>query len=65
RRRLEEAFLGLAESPRRIAVAGVALGLLAFAVIVASVSWHPSFTPLYGLQSSVENTLSRIQISLD
>ncbi|MBW8484477.1 hypothetical protein [Actinomadura parmotrematis] len=61
RRLLEEAFLRAARVPHRIAAAGVVLGLLAFAAAGAALSLTPSFAPMYGLQSSLENSLGRLQ----
>ncbi|MFC5184692.1 serine/threonine-protein kinase [Actinomadura harenae] len=64
RRALESAFEPLAWRPGTVAVAGLVLGVLTLAGLVAAMSFTPSFAPLYGLQSSLEATLSRFQNSL-
>ncbi|WP_026414743.1 hypothetical protein [Actinomadura oligospora] len=64
RRALESAFEPLAWRPGTVAAAGLVLGVLTLAGLVAAMSFTPSFAPLYGLQSSLEATLSRFQNSL-
>ncbi|MEV5569010.1 hypothetical protein AB0L06_03100 [Spirillospora sp. NPDC052269] len=64
RRALESAFEPLAWRPGTVAVAGLVLGVLTLVGLVAAMSFTPSFAPLYGLQSSLEATLSRLQNSL-
>lgn len=64
RRALESAFEPLAWRPGTVAVAGLVLGVLTLGGLVAAMSLTPSFAPLYGLQSSLEATLSRFQNSL-
>ncbi|MFF5259138.1 hypothetical protein ACFY4C_09335 [Actinomadura viridis] len=64
RRHLEEVFASVARAPRRIAVAGVVLGALALVAVVAAISLTPSLAPLYGLQSSLESGVARLQASL-
>ncbi|MFI6520171.1 hypothetical protein ACIBF1_31765 [Spirillospora sp. NPDC050679] len=64
RRQLERAFMTIADVPRWIAAAGIGLGLLAFLSIVGAMSLTPSFSPLYGLQSTLANSLIRLQSAL-
>ncbi|MEV4257721.1 hypothetical protein AB0J52_31565, partial [Spirillospora sp. NPDC049652] len=64
RRALETAFEPLAWRPGTLAVAGLVLGVLTLGGLVAAMSFTPSFAPLYGLQSSLEATLSRFQNAL-
>ncbi|MCP2339879.1 hypothetical protein [Actinomadura rupiterrae] len=64
RRALERAFEPLAWRPGTVAAAGLVLGVLSLAGLVAAMSLTPSFAPLYGLQSTLEATVSRIQNSL-
>ncbi|WP_433326997.1 protein kinase domain-containing protein [Spirillospora sp. CA-294931] len=64
RRRLERAFMAVARVPRRIAAAGVALGVLAFLSVVAAISVTPSFAPLYGTQHTLQEAVGRLQTSL-
>ncbi|WP_019633103.1 hypothetical protein [Actinomadura atramentaria] len=64
RQSLERVFFLAARVPHRIAIAGVVLGLAAFAVVAAAMSLTPSFAPLYGLQSSLDASLTRLQSSL-
>ncbi|MQY03161.1 hypothetical protein [Actinomadura macrotermitis] len=64
RRRLERILLRVAGVPHAIAAAGVVLGLLAFLAVVGAMSLAPSFAPMYGLQSELENTIGRLQGSL-
>ncbi|MGI5167959.1 hypothetical protein ACQEU3_26775 [Spirillospora sp. CA-253888] len=64
RRQLERAFMTIADVPRWIAAAGIGLGLLAFLAIVGAMSLTPSFSPLYGLQSTLANSLIRLQSAL-
>ncbi|MGH3242618.1 MAG: hypothetical protein ACRDNL_19740, partial [Spirillospora sp.] len=54
-------FLSVARRPRRIAAAGIVLGALALAVVVGVLTLTPSFSPMYGLQSSLESTMDRLQ----
>ncbi|WP_344893036.1 protein kinase domain-containing protein [Actinomadura meridiana] len=65
RRQLERMFLTVARRPRDIAVAGVVLGALALAAAVGALTLTPSFSPMYGLQSSLEGTMDRLQTSVD
>ncbi|HEU5031065.1 MAG TPA: hypothetical protein VFV01_39555 [Spirillospora sp.] len=65
RRQLERMFTAAAGSPRRIAVAGVALGVLALLAVVGAMSLTPSFAPMYGLQSTLERSMDRLQNALD
>ncbi|WP_037558763.1 hypothetical protein [Spirillospora albida] len=61
RRRLEAAFLAVARVPRRIAAAVAVLGVLALLAVVGAMSLTPSFAPMYGLQSTLENSVDRLQ----
>ncbi|RFU38556.1 hypothetical protein DZF91_27050, partial [Actinomadura logoneensis] len=61
RRALETAFEPLAWRPGTVAAAGLVLGVLTLGGLVAAMSFTPSLAPLYGLQSSLEATLSRLQ----
>ncbi|GLW62497.1 hypothetical protein Arub01_07410 [Actinomadura rubrobrunea] len=63
-RQLERRCAAVARSPRRLALAGVALGMLAFLAVVGAISLTPSFAPMYGLQTSLENTVGRLQAAL-
>jgi hypothetical protein len=65
RRQLVRMFMAVAASPRRIAVAGVALGVLALLAVVGAMSLMPSFAPMYGLQSTLERSMDRLQNALD
>lgn len=64
RRQLERLFGAIATEPRGIALVGVGLGVLAFLAVVGAVSLTPSFAPMYGLQSSLVNSLDRFQNAL-
>ena len=61
RRRAEECFASAVHGPGRIALAGVVLGALALGAVVAAISLTPSFAPMYGLQSTLENAVARFQ----
>ncbi|MDL4818726.1 protein kinase domain-containing protein [Actinomadura opuntiae] len=65
RRQLERMFLAVAGNPRHIAVAGVVLGVLALLAVVGAMSLRPSFAPMYGLQSSLERSIDRLQNAMD
>ncbi|MFB4303188.1 hypothetical protein [Actinomadura sp. NTSP31] len=65
RRQLERMFMAVAGSPRHIAVAGVALGVLALLAVVGAMSLTPSFAPMYGWQSSLERSIDRLQNAMD
>ncbi|GAA2418460.1 hypothetical protein GCM10010191_31580 [Actinomadura vinacea] len=64
RRGLEAAFASVVRAPRRIALAGIVLGVLALCAVVAAISLTPSLAPLYGLQSGLENAVGRFQSAL-
>lgn len=64
RRQLERMFARLAPDPRRIVLAGTALGALAFLAVVGVVSLTPSFAPMYGLQNTLVAALERLQNAL-
>ncbi|QKG25888.1 serine/threonine protein kinase [Actinomadura verrucosospora] len=61
RRQLERMFAAVAGNPRRIAVTGVVLGVLALLAVVGAMTLTPSFAPLYGMQSSLERAVDRLQ----
>ncbi|GLZ15122.1 hypothetical protein Acsp04_53570 [Actinomadura sp. NBRC 104425] len=63
-RRLEQWFAAVARSPRRLAAAGAALGVLAFLAVVGAISLTPSLAPMYGLQTSTESLIARLQAAL-
>ncbi|WP_242901308.1 hypothetical protein [Actinomadura terrae] len=65
RRQLERMALAAARRPGGIAAAGVLLGVLALFAVVGAMSLTPSFAPMYGLQSSLEATLDRLQNALN
>ncbi|WP_242885092.1 hypothetical protein [Actinomadura litoris] len=65
RRQLERMALAVARRPGGIAAAGVLLGALALFAVVGAMSLTPSFAPMYGLQSSLEATLDRLQNALN
>ncbi|TDD20787.1 hypothetical protein E1287_41055 [Actinomadura sp. KC06] len=65
RRQLERMFLSVARRPRRIAAAGIVLGVLALAAVFGVLSLTPSFSPMYGLQSSLEGTMDRLQTAVN
>ncbi|QXJ24787.1 hypothetical protein AGRA3207_006181 [Actinomadura graeca] len=65
RRQMERMALATARHPRGIAAAGVVLGVLALLAIVGAMSLTPSFAPMYGLQSSLESSIDRLQNAVD
>ncbi|MGP4027832.1 protein kinase domain-containing protein [Actinomadura sp. 3N407] len=65
RRQLERMFLSAARRPRHIAAAGAVLGGLALVAVVGALTLTPSFSPMYGLQSSVEGTMDRLQTAVN
>ncbi|WP_424923080.1 hypothetical protein, partial [Actinomadura rubrisoli] len=65
RRQLERAFLAVARQPRHIAAAVVVLGVLALLAVVGAMSLTPSFAPMYGLQSTLESSMDRLQNAVD
>ncbi|TMR07085.1 hypothetical protein ETD83_02160 [Actinomadura soli] len=65
RRQLERLFLSVARRPRRIAAAGIVLGVLALAAVFGALTLTPSFSPMYGLQSSLEGTMDRLQTAVN
>ncbi|RFS85834.1 hypothetical protein D0T12_12735 [Actinomadura spongiicola] len=65
RRQLERMFVSVARRPRGIATAGVVLGVLALAAVVGALTLTPSFSPMYGLQSSLESTMDRWQTGVN
>ncbi|RKS75120.1 hypothetical protein BZB76_3651 [Actinomadura pelletieri DSM 43383] len=65
RRQLERMFVSVARRPRGIATAGVVLGVLALATVVGALTLTPSFSPMYGLQSSLESTMDRWQTGVN
>ncbi|MEU8802071.1 hypothetical protein [Spirillospora sp. NPDC048819] len=65
RRQLERMFLSAARRPRHIAAAGTVLAGLALVAVVGALTLTPSFSPMYGLQSSVEGTMDRLQTAVN
>ncbi|MFD0691135.1 hypothetical protein [Actinomadura fibrosa] len=61
RRQLERAFLGIARRPRYIGIAVTVLGVLAVLAAFGAATLTPSFAPMYGLQSSLESLVDRLQ----
>ncbi|WP_067804501.1 protein kinase domain-containing protein [Actinomadura formosensis] len=64
RRQLERMFLPVAGRPRLVAAAVVGLGVLALLVGVGAMTLSPSFSPMYGLQRSLESSMDRLQHAL-
>jgi eukaryotic-like serine/threonine-protein kinase len=64
RRHLVRVFTAFAEDPRRIAVGGVALCVLALAAVAGAIVLQPSFTPMYELENSLAQRLSHLQHSV-
>ncbi|WP_157430785.1 protein kinase domain-containing protein [Actinomadura macra] len=65
RRQMERMALATARQPRGIAVAGAVLGVFALLAVVGAMSLTPSFAPMYGLQSSLESSVDRLQHAVD
>src|SRR5690606_11686781 len=65
RRQLVRTFLPVARRPRRAAAAVAVLSGLTLVAGVAALSLTPSFSPLYGLQNSVEGTMDRLQTAVN
>ncbi|MFC4050809.1 hypothetical protein ACFOY4_14020 [Actinomadura syzygii] len=61
KRQLERMFLSVARRPRRIAAAVAVLGALALLAALGALTLTPSFSPMYGLQRSLESTMDRLQ----
>ncbi|TDB92130.1 hypothetical protein E1266_25285 [Actinomadura sp. 7K534] len=65
RRQLELMFLPVVRRPRRLAAAVAVLGGLALLAGVGALALTPSFSPMYGLQGSVEGTMDRLQTAVN
>lgn len=65
RRQLVRTFLPVARRPRRAAAAVAVLSGLTLVAGVGALSLTPSFSPLYGLQNSVEGTMDRLQTAVN
>ncbi|MEO3827197.1 hypothetical protein [Actinomadura sp. B10D3] len=74
-RRLERMFLpvarrpravaAVARRPRAVAAAALGLGVLCLLAGVGAVSLTPSFSPMYGLQQTLESAVHRFQHAVD
>jgi hypothetical protein len=64
RRHLVRIFTALAAEPRRIAVAGVLLCVLAPAAVAGAIVLQPRFSPVYELENSIAQELSNFQHSV-
>ncbi|HZE33821.1 MAG TPA: hypothetical protein VE198_20605 [Actinoallomurus sp.] len=64
RRHLVRVFTALAVEPRRIAVAGVLLCVLALAAVAGAIVLQPRFSPVYELKNSIAQELSHFQHSV-
>ncbi|URN01919.1 hypothetical protein LUW76_38710 [Actinomadura madurae] len=65
RRRLELAFLPVARRPRAVAAAALGLGVLCLLAGVGAMTLTPSFSPMYGLQQTLESAVDRFQHAVD
>ncbi|TDC87576.1 hypothetical protein [Actinomadura sp. 7K507] len=65
RRRLERTFLPAVRRPLRIAAASAVLGGAALLAVLGALTLTPTFSPMYGLQSSVEGTMDRLQTAVN
>jgi hypothetical protein len=64
RRHLVQMFTALAYGPRRIAVVGILLCVVTLAVLAAAIVLKPTFAPMYELENSIAQELSRFQDSI-
>ncbi|MCO5991952.1 hypothetical protein [Actinoallomurus rhizosphaericola] len=64
RRHLQQVFTALAYGPRRIAVIGALLCAVTLAVLAGAIVLRPSFAPMYELENSIAQELSRFQDSI-
>ncbi|MCO6007522.1 hypothetical protein NE236_21315 [Actinoallomurus purpureus] len=64
RRHLVQVFTALAYGPRRIAVVGILLCVVTLAVLAAAIVLKPTFAPMYELENSIAQELSRFQDSI-
>ncbi|MFL6054070.1 MAG: hypothetical protein ACJ72W_14305 [Actinoallomurus sp.] len=64
RRHLVQVFVALASGPRRIAVVGTLLCVVTLAVIAGAIVLKPTFAPMYELENSIAQELSRFQDSI-
>jgi eukaryotic-like serine/threonine-protein kinase len=63
RRQLVRIFKAVAGEPRRIAVAGVLLCVLALVSVAGAIVLQPRFSPIYELKNSIAQQLSQFQHS--
>ena len=54
-------FLPLARRPKAVAAVALGLGVLCLLAGVAAFSLTPSFSPMYGLQRTLESAVDRFQ----
>ncbi|MEV5754074.1 hypothetical protein AB0L00_40200 [Actinoallomurus sp. NPDC052308] len=64
RRHLVQVFIALASGPRRIAVIGALLCVVTLAVLAAAIVLRPTFAPMYELENTIAQELSRFQTSI-
>jgi hypothetical protein len=64
RRQLVRVFTAFADDPRRIAVAGALLCVLALAAVAGAIVLPSSFTPMYELENSITQELAKFQHSV-
>lgn len=64
RRQLVRVFTAFADEPRRIAVAGVLLCVLALGAVAGAIVLRPTFAPMYELENSIAQQLSQFQHSV-
>jgi hypothetical protein len=64
RRHLIQVFTALASGPRRIAFVGALLCVVTLAVLAAAIVLKPTFAPMYELENSIAQELSRFQDSI-
>jgi eukaryotic-like serine/threonine-protein kinase len=63
RRQMVRVFTAFADQPRRIAVAGVLLCVLALVAVAGAIVLQPRFSPIYELKNSIAQQLSQFQHS--
>lgn len=64
RRHLVQVFTALASGPGRIAVVGALLCVVTLAVLAGAIVLKPTFAPMYELENSIAQELSRFQDSI-
>ncbi len=64
RRQLVRVFVAVAGEPRRIAVAGLLLCVLALAAVAGAIVFQPNFAPTYELENAIGQKLSHFQHSV-